>query len=554
MPNTSPQRTSTCVFVCLWATAVLTVVLVVLLGGEIAPTPWTHITVQGTKCVSEPVQGWFFPAGKHGCITAIDSTNHRNRKLKEIASHPDNIHYSFQVPPVDAGGGFSRWQRRLYAVLRLRLLHIDGYFSGHSSRVTLKTSLGYTTAGELYRPSLIASSYQERKLSCNSVKRHVFRGQTFDCSPQVLAVLFSLHHDRYLLNLLIPTRREDTNEFTNRNLGRVTDVYVTFFSQAVWYMRVLMALQVLFFPVVAVLLWKFRRSVAALERPPNHLECVLALLAMALLTMNCPVEVASLVVECPWLVVVNDVRKNFFYASFMTFFLYLTDKHLEPGRVCPHAKRAINLSIRSGTLAIIIVDMTEHIVSIQNPLAATYEPMHLSMSMLMYAMLACYLCCISVRTCAALDAIRRKGVAQEEETRCQEAMVLVLTWVVFCLSAADFVLKRLHDGMWMWEYSLGELEIENTGGFLLGVFCMWNTYTCVLLVVYSPLKKAPEPRGQSVARGLGQVRPGQYRGLEGRFLMPIDSPAVRIDMTRVVGVPLRARQSPSFVDLRVTTL
>lgn len=35
MPNTSPQRTSTCVFVCLWATAVLTVVLVVLLGGEI---------------------------------------------------------------------------------------------------------------------------------------------------------------------------------------------------------------------------------------------------------------------------------------------------------------------------------------------------------------------------------------------------------------------------------------------------------------------------------------------------------------------------------------
>ncbi|MPC31347.1 Protein wntless [Portunus trituberculatus] len=291
------------------------------------------------------------------------------------------------------------------------------YFSGHSSRVTLKTSLGYTTTGELYRPSLIASSYQERKLSCNSVKRHVFQGQTFDCSPQVLAVLFSLQHDRYLLNLLIPTRREDTNEFTNRNLGRVTDVYVTFFSQAVWYMRVLMALQVLFFPVVAVLLWKFRRSVAALERPPNHLECVLALLAMALLTMNC---------ECAG------------------------GGGGGGGRVCPHAKRAINLSIRSGTLAIIIVDMTEHIVSIQNPLAVTYEPMHLSMSMLMYAMLACYLGCISVRTCAALDAIRRKGVAQEEETRCQEAMVLVLTWVVFCLSAADFVLKRVRTAIVFW--------------------------------------------------------------------------------------------------------
>ena len=72
----------------------------------------------------------------------------------------------------------------------------------------------------------------------------------------------------------------------------------------------------------------------------------------------------------------------------------------QPGRVCPHAKRAINISIRSGTLAITIVDMTEHIVTIQNPLAVTYEPTHLILSMLMYAMLTCYLCCISVRTCA----------------------------------------------------------------------------------------------------------------------------------------------------------
>lgn len=35
MPNIPPQRTGTCVFLCLWGTAVLTVVLVVLLGGEI---------------------------------------------------------------------------------------------------------------------------------------------------------------------------------------------------------------------------------------------------------------------------------------------------------------------------------------------------------------------------------------------------------------------------------------------------------------------------------------------------------------------------------------
>lgn len=102
-----------------------------------------------------------------------------------------------------------------------------GYFSGHSSSVTLKTRLGYTQPGQPYNPAVIASSYQDLKLYCNSVKHHTFRGQTFDCSPQVLAVLFSLQHEHYLLNLLIPTRRDDTNKWTNRNLGLVTDVYVT---------------------------------------------------------------------------------------------------------------------------------------------------------------------------------------------------------------------------------------------------------------------------------------------------------------------------------------
>lgn len=35
MPHSSPQRTSTCVFLSLWAAAGLMAALVVLLGGEI---------------------------------------------------------------------------------------------------------------------------------------------------------------------------------------------------------------------------------------------------------------------------------------------------------------------------------------------------------------------------------------------------------------------------------------------------------------------------------------------------------------------------------------
>lgn len=106
-----------------------------------------------------------------------------------------------------------------------------------------------------------------------------------------------------------------------------------FFSQAAWYVRVLLGLQVLFFPTVAVLLWRFRRSVAALERPPNHLECVLALLAMALVIVN-----------CEWLGYVC-IRLFFLLICFcyvfisvlpfcLLFFLYYRCQHLDSASSC----------------------------------------------------------------------------------------------------------------------------------------------------------------------------------------------------------------------------
>ncbi|XP_069935695.1 protein wntless-like isoform X2 [Cherax quadricarinatus] len=399
MPHNAPQRTSAVIFVTSWTLGTLTVLAVLLLASEIAPTPWTHITVRGTKCFQSPINGWYLSDGKHNCLNGADISDVKR------TIHPDNTYYTFQVPEMKGVTtvGFSRWQWRLYGVLRLHLLFNDGHLSRHSNDIVLKSQLGYMSSDDLYKPTLIATNYQERKLYCSYVKEHVFDGTTYDCSPQVVVVLYSLHHEYYLINMMIPHHREDTNEWVNRNFGRVKDVYITFFSLADWYTKLLVLLQTLFFPVVITILWKFRKSVGELERPPTHLECVLALLAVALTIMNCPLEIVTLVADCPWMIVVNDIRHNFFYASFMTFFLYLTDKHLEPGKLCPHAKKAINISIRSGSLAILIVDMIEHLVNMEHPLAVTFESMHLNMSMLFFAMLGCYLTCITVRTCSCIQ-------------------------------------------------------------------------------------------------------------------------------------------------------
>ncbi|XP_071521707.1 protein wntless-like isoform X1 [Panulirus ornatus] len=519
MPDNAPQMTRSIKFISLWSSATIIVVAVILIGGKIEPTPWTHITVSGTECVDSSVNGWYFPSGKHRCTSTEASKG---------TIYRDSIYYAFQVPQVegDEASRYSRWQWRLYGVLRLRLvLNNDNAVMKPDPphKIILKSRLGYMNKNDHYKPTLIAANYQERKLYCVFIKKHSFDELTYDCSPQVVVVLYSVHHDHYLINILLPLFRDDTNEWVNRNFEAVKGLYITFFSLSSWYTKMLVSLQTVFFPVLATILWRFWKSFSVFERRPDHLERDLALLAVALTVMNCPLEFVTLIGDCPWLIVINDIRQTFFYASFMTFFLYLTDRHVEPGRLCPHSRKGIDLYIRSGTLAILIVDMIEHIIMLDRPLAMTYESMHMSMSLVGFSLLGCYLTCITIRTCSALVAINQKGPVHEGDTGCQEAVILIITWVCFSLTAADFIIKRLHEGMWMWEYTMGQLEIMNTCGFLLGIYCMWNVYTCVLLVIFTPFSKTPQPRG-------------------------------RFDMSRVVGVPLGTQQYPSFVDMRVTTL
>ncbi|XP_071521708.1 protein wntless-like isoform X2 [Panulirus ornatus] len=448
MPDNAPQMTRSIKFISLWSSATIIVVAVILIGGKIEPTPWTHITVSGTECVDSSVNGWYFPSGKHRCTSTEASKG---------TIYRDSIYYAFQVPQVegDEASRYSRWQWRLYGVLRLRLvLNNDNAVMKPDPphKIILKSRLGYMNKNDHYKPTLIAANYQERKLYCVFIKKHSFDELTYDCSPQVVVVLYSVHHDHYLINILLPLFRDDTNEWVNRNFEAVKGLYITFFSLSSWYTKMLVSLQTVFFPVLATILWRFWKSFSVFERRPDHLERDLALLAVALTVMNCPLEFVTLIGDCPWLIVINDIRQTFFYASFMTFFLYLTDRHVE-----------------------------------------------------------------------ALVAINQKGPVHEGDTGCQEAVILIITWVCFSLTAADFIIKRLHEGMWMWEYTMGQLEIMNTCGFLLGIYCMWNVYTCVLLVIFTPFSKTPQPRG-------------------------------RFDMSRVVGVPLGTQQYPSFVDMRVTTL
>ncbi|KAK4312671.1 hypothetical protein Pmani_015921 [Petrolisthes manimaculis] len=407
-------------------------------------------------------------------------------------------------------------------IILLFLFSPTGYWTGQGSPVTVVARLGHGSTGAPYNTTLLAQSYQNPPVYCSNVLYHTYRGHRFDCASAVVMMLHSLHHPTYLLNILLPTRLPGSSRRTNINLGHVKAVYVTFFSVSARYMQVLVGLQCVFFPVVATLLWHFRQGVKRLPRNPTHLECCLALLAVSLTLRNCPVEVVALIVDCPWLVVINDLRRNFFYAAFMIFFIYLTDKYAR-GVWCERSTQTLNLIVACGSAVVAAVEVTAHVGSLLHPLAPSHPPIHLALSLLMLVMVAAFLVALTLRTCAALESVCvRKAVGGD--STCQAGTVLLLTWLTTFITAAEFVLNRVQEGVWMWGGLLGEVEVENTGGFLLGVYSLWNTFTATLLILHTPLPRTPT----------------QTPGCS--------------ETNRVVGVPLQCRDSPSFLDLTVTTL
>lgn len=62
-----------------------------------APSPWTHTTVKGTKCVAHQdlEQDWFWPSGTNKChsLPANDSLTPLQRNVSL-----QNIVFAFQVP------------------------------------------------------------------------------------------------------------------------------------------------------------------------------------------------------------------------------------------------------------------------------------------------------------------------------------------------------------------------------------------------------------------------------------------------------------------------
>ncbi|XP_045137696.1 protein wntless-like [Portunus trituberculatus] len=476
-------------------------------GMLVAPSPWTHTTVKGTKCVAQQdlEQEWFWPSGTHKChsLPANDSLTPLQHNVSL-----QNIVFAFQFPPTKKAA--SRWQQRLAGLLRLRLLRETGPWPAAGSKLTLSTRLGYTNGNTTAtsKPILMADKIQTRQVSCHLINEHEFGGSTYDCSPMPLIVLYSLYHDHYIINI-----RLSSTETSNQALPEIQDLYISFISQNGHYVKVLVTLQTLFLPLVAVILAWYLHILRQLRWSYTYFQMILLLLAVALLLINCPWTYLTLVVNCPWLIILQELSLGVFYGILMTFLHFLTHLYIEPVSHCPKVRTAMMKVIGAYTATIFLLDFMENVILLHNPLPYVWESLHLGLATITVLLVVAYLTYITIKVYSAVLVLQKSTTKENTENikvgmkrecnlhevscRWREMLLLMVSWICVVLTAAEFIIKRLHDGMWIWEDILGNLEIQNTSGFLLGVYSLWNVFTCMVLIMYPPIPPPNTSQGES---------------------------------------------------------
>ncbi|XP_063591551.1 protein wntless-like [Penaeus indicus] len=466
-------------------------VLCFIIGGLVAPAPSSVMSMLGTKCIDKNYKNtqWYWSRGKQPCksIGDFDSPIVQEQKISA-----NDIVFSFQIPlPKDGYSlDYSRWQQNLIAMLHLDIFYDNEYEVAPDAVMTLDARLGYSNRGDPEgKWTEYASSVEQRHLDCSIEQKKT--GYMYNCSHVPLFELGSLHHDFYLLNVRLPVGSVDSSQKNdmNRNLGHISDMWVSFIHQNGGFTKVWVSFKTIFFPIiVAIMVWFWRR-ISQLSRPPALLEYMLMVLGAALTLLNCPLEYLTLAFDCPWMLLVSDVIQGIFYASLMSFWLIFVGNHFVD------AKKSKSDGIWFPGMVPVLVGLLlfspnwVHLGGLlRNPFYSQWARSTSAGAILECIFAGVYFCYISYLMWKAFTDIGLKYQSLSNQDRSKNISALkryksmmVVTLICVVLTVIYFVLRKVSELQWFWE-----IELKYTSSFFTGVYGTWNIYTFALLCLYAP--------------------------------------------------------------------
>ncbi|XP_074642923.1 protein wntless-like isoform X2 [Tubulanus polymorphus] len=493
-----------------------------LIGGKIAPSPSSAVSVLGTWCVDKnyPVKQdeWSFSRSDLKDGKGCDSVaGYSDPKIKAKSIKAEEIVFTFQLPLPrdDVKLDYSRWFQNFLTVLQLDVEYDELNKMGDNPVMKMDIRLGYRNKWD--PPDTwteLARSDETRALDCSIDEVHKIAGYYYNCSLLSLFELGSCHHDYYLVNIRLPTWDFLRKTPQNDHIGKLVDLHLITIHQNGGFTKVWFSLKTTLFPILLTVLIWFWRRVSILDRPPNLLEKMLLALGCSLSFLNLPIEWLTLTVNMPFMLLLTDIRQGIFYAMLMCFWIIFAGEHLmdqvERNKLVLYWKHLS--AVAGGCICLFVFEMCERGVQLYNPFFSIWVTdigTKLALAFVIMAGIAAsmYFFFLSWMIYLVFRNISAKKSALPEMTKARRKyylglilrfkVLMLTTLLCAAMTVIFFIISQVSEGQWKWDE---DITLEYTSAFFTGVYGMWNVYVFALLSLYAPSHKY-KPVSQTGADG-----------------------------------------------------
>ncbi|GAB0092084.1 Protein wntless [Sergentomyia squamirostris] len=493
-------------------------VICFLIGGLVAPVPNNVQTILASVCQDEKdgfndTSKWLPTRGEGACRMETAELGEGAISLR----NNQRAVLSFQMP-LPRGGhtlDFSRWQQSIIGMLNLEIKLAP------EAPATLITTLPIILDVRLAYSNKnvpgwhkLATSTELRQLECEDAGPRLLQ-----CHPVALFELGSLHHDYYLLNIRLPV---DSAKHLNLNIDQIVEATLTTIYQNGGFTKIWLALKSVFTPAIGVLLFWFWRRVHQLEREPVIIEWMLLALGAALTLLNLPIELLTLFLDLPFMLLLADIRQGIFYATLFSFWLIFTGEHM----MIQASSQKNSFKTYWRHLSAVVVscvslfafDMCERGVKLRNPFYSVWiSPWSANIASIFIGVAACSAIVYFLFLCFMVYKVMRNiGVKKSSLSSMSTARRLRYTGIIYrfqflmlstivcaAFTVIGFIMGQVDETQLKWSEN-STLEVNSA--FLTGVYGMWNVYIMALLALYAPShKKHPPIDDQAVVVGSEEI-------------------------------------------------
>ncbi|CAG5116760.1 unnamed protein product [Candidula unifasciata] len=474
-----------------------------LIGGLVAPAPNSVIPSIAIKCI-DLEQVWqkksikditaFVPRGGKKQCHVVNSFHDPAIESEHIDANQVVFAQIFPLPRDDHFLDMSRWFQNMIAVvdISVKFSEKNAYPEEREPEMLLAANLFYRDKEDDEDDwKLLASSGR------TSLKSE---GNMYKCELLPLFELGSVHYDYYLINIRLPVHvKSEVN-----HIGEMEDLGIIVIFQNGGFTKVWFSIKTALFPVVlGVLIWFWRR-VLTQGRSTNLTERTLFALGVVLSIMNCPVEWLTLVVNMPFMMLLNDIRDGAFYAMLLSFWIIFVGEHmldqLDRNRLAAYWKHLTVVLL--ACLALLIFDMSERGRQLVNPFYSIwYSPVGAAAAfgfIIVAGIAAClyfvFLCYMVFKVLRNIRSKRTKLLHMSTLRRkyylgliFRFKFLMAVTLLCAALTVISFIIGQVSEGHWKWGDK--DVGLEYTSAFLTGVYGMWNVYVIALLSLYAPSHK-----------------------------------------------------------------